>query len=260
MPALPDQHVKAEAKDGTKLRAKCATYVDAEGQFTVAIPEELEPLALELLSGRSTKSFAFEELRNVAITESHRKFRATGRDLKGIVRALNKLAEIHLTVEEKTERFIVYRASLKASFWLRPDGTMTGNGGGERGGSWWNPKTRQAAIHAAETASAVSVGFVAKAFDCTTYTRPSGDTTRWKEVGLNDEDESAARLNKFTTIRIANPAAEIYDRMAYTPEAADYFYQLMLAICSMANSLDEFTADKERLTAAITSGTQLLLK
>jgi hypothetical protein len=260
MPALPDQYVKARAADGTTFAAKCATHVDVEGRFTVAVPEELEALALELLGGRSTKTYAWPELKNVGIAESHGKFRATGRDLKAVTKALDKLAEIHLTVEEKTERVIVYRASLQASFWLRPDGTMTGNGAGESGGRWWEPKTRQAPIHASEKASQVSVGFVAKAFDRTTYTRPTGDTTTWDEVDHDDDDKSAARLNKFTTIRIANPAAEIYDRMAYTPEAADYFYKLMLAICSMAKSLDEFTADKARLTAAIASGTQLLLK
>ena len=260
MPALPDQNVRARAKDGTTFGAKCATHVDVEGRFTVAVPEALEALALELLSGRSVKSYAFKELANVSLTKSHGKLRATGGDLKAITNALNKLAEIHLTVEEKTERFIVYRASLQAAFWLRPDGTMTGNGGGESGGSWWNPKTKQAAIHATEKANQVSVGFVAKAFDCTTYTRPSGDTTRWREVDHDDADKSAGLLNKFTTIHIENPAADCYERMPYTPEAAEYFYKLMLAICSMAKALDEFTADKPRLQAAIASGTQLLLK
>lgn len=53
---------------------------------------------------------------------------------------------------------------------------------------------------------------------------------------------------------------EAPDTEAFGWEAALYFYDILVGLCKMARSLDDFFADKEKLELSIKTRTPLLLK
>lgn len=244
MPSLGTKDFGAKAKDGTKVSFKTDVYVTAEGEFTFSIPTELEELFSRCQAAKT------------------RAGRLSAKTLDDGINTLRYLALELISGEEKTETVIVYGTLLEVAFWTDSTGKIWPNGSGRNGGKWNRFKSTSKAIHATERTTNYCVGITAGVFYKTTTFRASGDTVRYKEVDDMHKETPAMMLNSFTGLNVdtANIGSNFQPNkeMPYTPEAALFFYGILIGLCRLASEIDSVLGDKEQLQLAINSGVKLL--
>lgn len=244
MPKLPNQWIRYEAEDGEDFCYDAAVTVDSEGLFRVSVDDRLADTA------RKLHQLEQEATPRWRLVHTHGKWRVEAKALQLAKAGAEAICKAHLECESFTQRVIVYRTDLRVAFVVDKEGHLHPNGGDSFGGrhsSWWIPKSTRREIHANNPTEQFAIGLYARVFDKTTYKRVTGETHKWEEV---DMEEPEGKLNAFPSLR-AEPGSKDMQEMPYTPEAADYFYDLLLAVCRMGKNLDDFFADRERLTKAI---------
>lgn len=245
MPALPDSNIRYEAQDGTVFSYSAKTLVDSDGMFSVVIEDQLVPSANKLYDRGMIKV-------------SHGKTRVVAPKLSEAIAFIRACAADYLDCKKITSRVIVYSTELSVSFWkngkdIYPNGSHD-HGCGKDKGSWWTPKDGRD-THASK--KHFSVGFGAAVYDKTVFKRKSGDVVTWEYV--RDEEGPVCLLNSFVRLDMNPENGGNFKEMPYTDEAATYFHGVLITLCRMAESIDNFLEDEKKLQQAIESKKQFLL-
>lgn len=240
--------IRARASDDFAFESQTDAFVDHRGEFSVVIPEELVEIA-------ETKM----PMSGLGIHGSRGKSRVHCTNLREAEKFLNDCANDFVTVETVKDRVILYGCRLQVSFWINKDGTLLPNGGmnaADRDGHWWQPKTdKYSNLHSRNCVEFYSVGLGAIVFDKVTHKRASGDTLEWQRVREDhdsDDDTPLGRLNGFSTLAFdpeEHPGT--FKEMPYSDKAAEFFYNILIALCQIGKNIDDFFADKKRLQLAI---------
>jgi hypothetical protein len=245
MARLADQIIRAEAQDGLKIEEIVKAFVDAHGQFSVNIPDILTDIA----DAKMPRS-------GLEVRGHRNNYQVRSSSLREALAFLTECAQDHVTVETKTERVILYGCDLRVAFWIDEKGQFwpSGYDHGVRSGNWWKPKMHRQSLHSDSGVEYYSVGLVAIVFDKITHKRASGDTLQWERVreDHNDEQSPIGRLNSFSALGIdPEDHPDTLRALPYSDEAAEFFYKVLIGLCHIAKNLDDFFADKKRLTLAI---------
>jgi len=259
MPSLPDQFIRVEAKDKTVFNYKAPCNVSSEGEFSVLLDGRLEGIAQKMLRvNRSKEDEPYHSWnQDVHLKHSYGKARVCAKKLDAAAAFICACAKDFIEGEQATERVILYNATLDVAFWRAGAGIYpNGCGPGISQGRWWIPKTKAAHIASRNDAKeAFAIGIGAAVFDKITTTRSTGKTVRFElvkdEENRHDQQEDPAlKLNSFTGLNLDTDSATNME-MPYTPQAAEFFYSVLIGLCKMGESLDAFLADKERMQNAI---------
>jgi len=241
MPELNKMNIAVEANDGTLFEYAAGVYVTKEGAFRVDLDERLADIA-EKMPRIGTGVTIDYVARN-------KNWKVSGKALGYVATFIRDCAKEYLTCETEIHRVIVYGHNLEVAVWLGKDGKLYPNGC-DHDGKWFKTD-----VSSNRGVSFYSVGLGAAVYDKTVYKRKTGATVTWEYVRKSD-DPVIKDLNSFTGINI-NPERDDYQQMPYTPEAAAFFYRMMLGLCRLAVEMDSFFGDKERLQLAISQGRML---
>lgn len=157
----------------------------------------------------------------------------------------------------KEEHVIRYCIDSRVVFALNGEGEVTPNCTGEN--EQWVLGKEYGGLHANNREKGgYSLKVGAGAFTKRTITFGSSEKIeyeRFYEGGTHHKrDNPAQRLNSWVGFDLPNGAKEI----PYTPEAAEFFYSLMLGMAKLAKLIQENTNDEERLLELINSGQKLI--
>ncbi len=238
---------------GESLEFKSEISVDADGIFSVTVPEDVAKASRSLIGLRD----------EVWVTQPRQNHRLTGRNLDQVKRAVKSAMKELMTVETITERVIVYSHITDLSAWQDNDGALHANGYiGERredGGRWHPMGTGINATHPVEH---FRVGLYAKVLDQVTYRRPNSVSVEFKrpEWGHHHLDHPTwgSKLNGFSTLHGPRDLKKL-PRLPYTEENAKFFYEMLIGLCHLGRRMHDFFGDQGNVTAAIERGAVPLL-
>jgi hypothetical protein len=259
MPAIAGQWIAIQTKDGAKFEYKADCFVTSEGEFTIQIHPDLLSIAYRM---KPQNGVGINKARSDAAE------RVYCNDLKAGLAFLKACAVELLTAEEKTERVIVYEAEFNLSYWKQPDGRIFPNGYNEAGiirpGQWQDLKFHNKGTNSTNRTNIFSLGICAAVFDKVTTIRKSGNVVRYISIRNLERNSPAAMLNSFASLDVnTRGVGQSYCRsqeMPYSDEAALFFHDVMLGLCSLAERIDTVIADKPKLFEAIQRGATKLLK
>lgn len=235
---------------GEKLEFDTQISVNAKGEFSVVIPDELESTARQC---------------GLQIDRPSKNLFARGPNLEDLKLSVISAMKAHLSTEAVRTPVIIYSTDTKVSFWLGADGEIHPNGGHESSSKEDPGWSMIGGLNATTQGAHYTVGIFAQVVDridhyrgdhlvSTTYDRCDVGHFKWKE-GM----EWAYKLNSFAGLRIDyDRAGRLYKQMPYTEQAARFFHDSLLSICRLGQRVHSFFDDTEGLALAIESGTPLL--
>lgn len=270
MPTVKTREFSHTAKSGEKFQFKAPIAVDARGEFSVNLPEELVVSAQAFLKNPAWKG-------HITLDKARVNWRVQGRVLDEVERFIEDVLAEHLAVEVKKELVIRYRyenntaGARAADDSLHPDGHWAGKEGERTEDRSWVWVGNQN-IHATNRPSLFGVGVVAFVYLKVTYMRPSGSKVEYTNdlPGSHFDRNPMRRLNSFIVDRPdshrshrgfmtngKSPSDGIHE-MPYSDAAATFFADLMLAMLRLGEQMDAFVGDSESLQIAIERGMNLL--
>lgn len=269
MPALKKERFHHKAKNGEERSLECPVYVDVDGVFHVTFEDDLESCIEESLIVGTNRT----EGRNG-------QQRVSGNKLDDCKRVVGEALKMWMQCEVTEEVVIRYGQRCKVTYWKMPDGAIYANGydakqndpnydhGGEivpginasdKNGDWHGElnATTQAPGYSVELVAVVARKVTFQRGDVTEieYHRPDYPNFSCKTYG--------ERLDDFVGLRVTdgywNSAIELTD-MPYTEEAAKFFYDMLIGMCSFADKIEAFFGEPENVTNAIEAGSVPLLE
>lgn len=244
MPKLPNSIIQVAAKDGAEYKRSVSVTVLIGGTFSVEIPDELYSIVVRLREDRQL----MQKIGDCEISGNRDVVRLYAKCLAYPLNLLREAAKEHLAVETIVERVIVYRIMGNAAFYLGADGKPHSNGVNVHDGEWWKGKKSGVDWH--ERMEFYSIGLACAVYDRTTYKRNIGSTVSWKKPDEQNGSEIIRQINSFVDLAL-NPNEHSHETMLYTPEAGEFFLQMMLGICGAVKAMTDFFADKDVLKKAI---------
>lgn len=266
MPAVKTEQFSLTNKAGETLAFKAAISVDAAGEFTVNLPEELAATAKALAGTDEWKTL-------VRVSQARVNWRAQSMQLPHLESFVRAVLKDHLTVDTTQELVILYRYTNDTIAARAADGSLHPNGyraaaasaqalGQEPSlGSYeWagNPRL------SSNTAPALfGVGVVARVYRKLTHARASCKKVEYSSAdlpGSHWDENPMQRLNGFIVrppLRQEDGGADLRDstgpvrEIPYSDQAADFFSNLMLTMAQMGEQLESFVGDKSNLLSAI---------
>lgn len=248
MAKLPPIQFHHSNETGEKMEFRANVTIDKDGTFNVSIPDELQPIARALQAAKHHVGLSKPGNAN--------QWRVSGKRLDDCRSFINKAMVDYLKCEVATERVICYGHSLRVTSAKEESGRYHPNGyiaqravgkvgGGNDVGYQWIGE-----LNATEHAKLYSVGLGAKVFDKVTYRRASGEKVEYKRAHFDHEisDSPGTLLNSFIGLDLV---PEYSQQMPYSDEAAQFFYDAMLAMCKLADQVGTFLGNKEKLMRAI---------
>lgn len=246
MPQLNPLWIRVEAEDKkTFFEYKAGVYVTKDGVFHVDLDERLCEIAEKL-----PKHEHHVEVDYVARNQN---WKIHCKVLGYAANFIRACAQDYLACEKVTERVIVYGHNLEVAFWVDGQGRLCQNGCNADGGQWF----KGSELQSTRSVPFYSVGIGAAVYDKTTFKRKSGDTVTWEFVRDEKKDEALNKLNSFCHLHM-DPERGSFNTMPYTVEAAEFFYKMLMALCSLAFQMDNFFGSPEKLQLAISQGARLL--
>lgn len=255
MAKLPSIEFKHENQTGEVMHFRSEVSITNDGTFSVTIPDEL-------LETARANARARQHAVEVTKPPTAKLWRVSGTQLDVIKRFVSAAVHDHLACEVTTERIIAYNHSLDVAFCYASDGSIHPNGymaqdaaGGS--GNSGNGYDWEGNLNATITASLFAVGIAGRVFDKVTYRRASGVRVKYERVvcpGFKF-DTPTQRLNSFVGLSMK---PENCEQMPYSDEAAEFFYDAMLAMCKLAHQVKVFIGDKENLERAIANRVSML--
>ena len=267
MPKLTNHQFSTTTADGLSYHFESEIHVSTEGEFSCTVPEYLMDSLVAVGKDQSDKTSGQFYAKQLKV--KHRAFAPSKADL---IRYVDEAHRQHYQADVSCELFICYDWFAEVSYWLNPDGTMSANGSmpdaaerksGGKGGNWvMHEKRGGGAIHATNTVNHFSVGLFATLATRTTYTRPSGTTETWERITQfgrrSDVGEWGSKLAGLCGLS-SPKSPEHLRKMAYTEDAAKFFYESMMAMCEMGHRFKAFFGDEANVVAAIEGDGQFLL-
>lgn len=269
MPVVKTREFKHTAKSGEAFQFKASITVDAKGEFSVNIPEEL------LASAKACSDLPVW-MGRVVLDHARVNWRVQGRLLDEVERFIQDVLIEHLAVEVTKELVIRYRYENNTAGARAADGSLHPNG------HWAGKKDERVEnkpwewvgnenIHATNRPKFFGVGVVAFVYLKVTYTRPSGSTVEYTNdlPGSHWDRNPMQRLNSFIVGRpddrssggilaSGKSPSDFVHEMPYSDAAAVFFADLMLAMLRLGEQLDEFVGNTENLQLAIERGMNFL--
>lgn len=247
MAKLKMLHFKFESKAGEILEFQSEVTVDSQGVFSLVIPDHLEENSRDIISG--LRGGCLGTKTPVSLSRPRTHLRVTGRDLADLERFIGLAAKDFLECEVEEEMVIRFGTLNQVSYWKTPDGNIFPNGyvadsqvnPGEGKGKW------HGMLHFAKTAEYFQIGIFARVCRKITYTRESGTKTVYERVN-GEEGSYLWKLNSF--VGLSTPRAELKE-MPYSEESARFFYDTMVGMCHLADRIDGFFGNTEKLNALI---------
>lgn len=258
MPKLMNHTFVLTTEDKQKHHFDSEIHVSTEGEFSCTVPDYLIASLDSIAKGQNTFSQKFR-------TEKLKvNFRAYAPSKAELLNFVDQAHEQHHKAVITEDLIICYDWFAEVSYWLNPDGTITGNGGmpdatprkdDGTGGEWADTRKKDGGnVFSSDKAKHFSVGIYAGVYRRKTHTRTSGVTVTWEHIthssGRGDGDEW---MNKLTGLcGLSSPkSADYLKQMPYTPKAAEFFYESMMAMCEIGRRFKSFFGDEANIMAAI---------
>lgn len=241
MANMPCKKWKFESDAGEILEYVSDVHVGVDGRFSVSIPDEFSDVSEKMNPN-------FFEVEGVYKNRGN-KVRVYGPNLDKIYSFIGKIAKEYFTCEVKREQVIAYGAVAKVAFWKDDDGDFYPNGSFASSGCWAKIDT----LDATHPADFYSIGVAAKVLWKVTTSRASSVkiTYEYPMEFHQDKKSAGARLNGFCGLTIGDPRYGRIKEMPYSDEAAVFFYDMMMAMCKMAEKLEHFIENRELVMRAI---------
>lgn len=271
MPTIKTREFKHVAKSGEQMQFKAPITVDASGEFTINIPEEL-------VGSAKAVARLDEWKRHVRVDQARVNWRVQGRILGEVERFIEEAMKDHLSVTVVRELVIRYRYENNTTWARSADGSIHPNGHfaakdgeGDEQRSWEWAGNRS--IDSNNRPTLFGVGVVAHVYMKVTYSRQSGSRTEYTHElpGSHWDKNPMRRLNSFLVglperdgmyvggvLRSGHHTGAGVREMPYSDAAADFFSDLMLAMCRLGEQLDAYVGTKENLALAIERGVSQL--
>lgn len=258
MPKLTNHIFALTTEDKQRHHFESEIYVSTEGEFSCTVPDYLIP-ALDVIA-KAENTFS-KKLKTEKLKVNYRAYAPSKAEL---LRFVEKAHEQHHKAVVTTDLIICYDWFAEVNYWLNPDGTMSANGGmpdatprndDGSGGNWADTRKKDGgSIFATDTVKHFSVGIYAGVFKRMTHTRTSGVTVVWERIQHSEGKRSGDEwMNNLTGLcGLSSPkSAEHLKQMPYTPEAAKFFYESMMAMCEIGRRFKGFFGDEANVIAAI---------
>jgi hypothetical protein len=258
MPKLTNHIFALTTDDKQRHHFDSEIHVSTEGEFSCTVPDYLIP-ALDVIAKAQTTSSQKFKTEKLKVN-----YRAYAPSKAELLRFVDQAHEQHHKAVVTVDLIICYDWFAEVNYWLNPDGTMAANGSmpdavrredDGTGGEWADNRRKEGGhVSATDTIKHFSVGVYANIFKRKTHTRTSGVSVTWERVlhaeGKNPEDEWMNKLSGLCGL--ATPKSPEYlKQMPYTPEAAKFFYESMMAMCEIGRRFKSFFGDEANVIAAI---------
>ena len=248
MPTLPSIDFGFTSQAGERLAWRSTVSVDSEGVFHCTFPEELVQVAKVEL--RAFKKSPFDPL---TITQPRTHWQVQGPNLDECKTFLRRVAEAYLRTETTVERLIVYHMEPMVRYYRLGDGTIRPHGGGlseeeSRAGSWHGTRMHNA------SGNHYKLGLYAQVLDRVTERRGDHIAVRYERPQL-PKDSWGDQLNSWNHLENVPtflPHEQPWPHVLYTEAGAQFFYQMLLRLCTIADQLTTFFSDPAMLTKALT--------
>lgn len=270
MPVIAPHYFNVGYGDSYKERYtyKAVVKVTSQGEFAIEIPDELIPACEEL-----AKSEARVEVikgKNTTAVHSHDKTLA--------VALIEKAIRIYATADVSTEIVIVYAHDSEGGYVVGPNGEIAPDGY-DVDANFPKTKKTNASLRAGwrwsgekhnhfGTESVFKFGIGAEVYKKTTMKRKTGTSVKyelyWGEGASHfDRETYCQRLNSFEiSFGLSNHGNLEYSHhkeIPYTEEGAKFFFEAMIALCSISERVQAFFADSKSLQKAIENRATLVL-
>lgn len=217
-------------------------HVSASGDFYISIPDD----QLALMKVCLAPNVRIDRSRNGV-------WQAWAATLAALQATVNEFAMAMLKADVTEEHRIYYRAEMNAQFWKLTDGAIQPNGYAldtgypmpDGSGQW----AKMPMMTNERTNLAYSVGLGARVLTRKTLTLRTGRTKiDFARYQSDRNDSYADKLNRFCHINIWPGARHGYEKdenhtipwLPYTEENAKFFYDAMIAVCTMADRFQTF--------------------
>lgn len=255
MPKLSNQAIRAKGADGTTYSQDVAASVSSDGNFRVAVPDELRDVICTAPNKprMMNRSWSIYE-HGSGFGTAKRPWSIEAKRLDICLATLHAAAEEFLACEVKRERVICYSVELEVAFWTMPDGEITPCGHNCRapGGAWYKIKSREKSYSANERIEdTYKIGLAAEVWDKVSHVRPSGTKVIWEPVSAEDRFAPAsplAKLQSFCCLSLS-PGTKAVKEMPYSDAASLWFHDCMISLFKMARGMDEFFSNQDNLLA-----------
>jgi hypothetical protein len=264
MPRVNTNDYKYTDADGHPQVFKAVFEVSASGIFFVNIPDWLADNAEAIVRNFDTYTFR---------PKVH--LRIEGKRLIDVQNAVSAALREYSKPEVSTELVIRYTVTSRCAAWQMPDGTFAPNGHvastiasaqgrstvrGENGcGEWVKFRREINATNRIDGGYSVMIG--AAVYQKVTTVRGSAVNVKYEKCqgSYDASSQPIYLLNSFTSFDLNDRARDYtLEEMSYTPEAAMFFYNMLLGITSLAVKMEEFFCSKDKLMSFIASGQNLL--
>jgi len=250
MAKLPSHTFRSKSKTGEQMTFQSSVTLDQDGTFNASIPDDLYETAGKMRGS----DVAFTKPANAAL------HRVSGKRLDDVKNFIYAAMAEHLKVETTIEMVIVYGHTVDVAYSRSPDGGFHPNGymadaATAKGGYEWGGK-----LSATTSSPLYQVGLGAKVFEKHTHTRESGSKVEWKRPELPNfgHESPMEKLNAFVGLSLTPSEGGGWQEMPYSDDAATFFYDAMIAMCKLADTVSTFLGDKETLRLAIQNRVGLL--
>jgi hypothetical protein len=224
-----------------------ASVLESTGEFSLTIPDELEVSARQVCGTHGN-------IYGANLNRPRANLRVSGSTLEGCKKLIAHASEDHLRCVVTKEIVILYGAFNKVAYVKDKDGNLYANGyeAGERykpdDGRWMGVLNG-----GGNSAQFYQVGLVAKPYVKTTFSRQSGSKTTFDRLERADMQSGAwiERLNNFVGLYIPPERLGNLKELAYTEDAAKFFYGVLISMCNLADRIDSFIGDGDAVLAAI---------
>ena len=246
MAKVKDQKFYMKGETGEELEFTSGITVDKEGLFHLTIPDELEDVARAVIKKGDTYS----------LTRPRQSLRLSGPGLETCEALIKKTMCEYLACDVKEELVIVYGVLTQVAYAKHRDDNTIGPNGYHmsecRGGRNFD---FHGDLDALKRSNFYTVGVIAEVRKKITYTRAAviKHEYKWPDYPNNHgvSDDPGQRLNSFIGVRVDPKKLK---EMPYTDEAAQFFYEMMLGMCHLADRIESFFGDEESVKDAIKNG------
>jgi hypothetical protein len=248
MPRLPSIKFEFKSKSGDNLIFTSEVYVNNEGEFSVTIPDNL----FDICRGIARINKEFHDKVTIASPSGAAQinYRIYASSLDLCKKLIGVAGDEYVTCETTTEKVILYDSDIRVCYTKDDEGNIYTNG--------YTPVPRvlakhQGTLHATETDKYYKVGFAAKIFDKITYKHGSSQKIEYKKSEMQGQMHSYPetyhdKLNSFVGLNMPTQGMK---EILYTEEAAKFFYELMIGMCTLADRLSNFINDESQVKLAI---------
>jgi hypothetical protein len=264
MPKLKSIVSRAYASD-VHFTYEYPTSVFATGQFIIEVPEDQVHVMLKF-----REKNGFNERIGYEKSPRSGKHQFSAATLSALEKLVNQYAEWMVTGVKTKETRLYYRTNSFAHYWIHNDGTIYPNGYDEKGiprpegsGVW----AGQGGRNSWDTKGTYEIGLGAIVCDRVTTQANTGDRTISFERAELAAETYGHRLNRFCHVGLWPGARSISDKdentsmrwLPYTEERAKFFYDAMIAVCTLADRFDQFFGQNSAdLLSSLEKGGRLL--